>query len=50
MPELLHNLGLVQVQLRVGSLRKVQQRLPPNDPTRQETRKLLQSLLEAVIS
>jgi len=43
----LHNLGLVQVRLGVGALREAQQRLPPDDPTRQETRALLQTLLEA---
>ena len=43
----LHNLGLVQVRLGVGALREAQQRLPLDDPTRQETRALLQTLLEA---
>ena len=45
----LHNLGLVQVRLGVGALREAQKRLPPNDPTRQETRELLQTLLEAAM-
>ncbi|MFO1422035.1 MAG: tetratricopeptide repeat protein [Candidatus Competibacteraceae bacterium] len=43
----LHNLGLVQVKLGVGALREAQQRLPPNDPVRRETREFLQTLLEA---
>lgn len=45
----LHNLGLVQVRLGVGALREAQKRLPPNDPARQETRELLQTLLEAAM-
>ena len=43
----LHNLGLVQVRLGVGALREAQQRLPPDDPARRETRAFLQTLLEA---
>ncbi|MFZ1640476.1 MAG: tetratricopeptide repeat protein [Candidatus Contendobacter sp.] len=43
----LHNLGLVQVRLGVGALREAQKRLPPDDPTRRETREFLQTLLEA---
>ena len=43
----LHNLGLVQVRLGVGALREAQQRLPPDDPARRETREFLQTLLEA---
>lgn len=44
----LHNLGLAQVKLGVGALREAQKRLPPNDPTRRETREFLQILLESV--
>lgn len=44
----LHNLGLVQVRLGVGALREAQQRLPPDDPARRETREFLRTLLEAV--
>ena len=43
----LHNLGLVQIKLGVGALREAQQRLPPDDPARRETREFLQTLLEA---
>lgn len=42
----LHNLGLVQVRLGMGALREAEQRLPPNDPARQETRALLRTLLD----
>lgn len=45
----LHNLGLVQVKLGIGALRESQQRLPPNDPARQETRALLRTLLETAL-
>jgi len=45
----LHNLGLVQVKLGIGALREAQQRLPPNDPARQETRELLRTLLETAL-
>ncbi len=44
----LHNLGLVQVRLGIGALREAQQRLPPDEPARQETREFLKTLLEAV--
>ena len=44
----LHNLGLVQIKLGIGALREAQQRLPPDDPARRETREFLQTLLEAV--
>lgn len=44
----LHNLGLVQIKLGVGALREAQQRLPPDDPARQETREFLRTLLESV--
>lgn len=43
----LHNLGLVQVRLGIGALRESEQRLPPNDGARQETRTLLRTLLES---
>ncbi len=45
----LHNLGLVQVKLGIGALRESQQRLPPNDPARQDTRELLRTLLETAL-
>ena len=45
----LHNLGLVQVKLGIGALRESQQRLPPNDPARQETREWLRTLLETAL-
>ena len=45
----LHNLGLVQVKLGIGALRESQKRLPPDDPARQETRQLLQTLLETAL-
>lgn len=45
----LHNLGLVQVKLGIGALREAQQRLPPNDPARQDTRELLRTLLETAL-
>ncbi len=45
----LHNLGLAQVKLGIGALRESQQRLPPNDPARQETRELLRTLLETAL-
>lgn len=45
----LHNLGLVQVKLGVGALRESQQRLPPNDSAREETREFLRTLLETAL-
>ena len=45
----LHNLGLTQVKLGVGALRESQQRLPKDDPSRQETYEFLQTLLETVL-
>jgi tetratricopeptide (TPR) repeat protein len=45
----LHNLGLVQVKLGIGALRESQQRLPPSDPARQETREWLRTLLETAL-
>lgn len=45
----LHNLGLVQIKLGIGALREAQQRLPPNDPARQDTRELLRTLLETAL-
>ena len=48
-PRTLHNLGLVQIKLGVGALREAQQRLPANDPARQDTRELLQTLLESLL-
>ncbi|MCC7220530.1 MAG: tetratricopeptide repeat protein [Candidatus Contendobacter sp.] len=45
----LHNLGLVQVKLGVGALREAQTRLPSTDAARQETRELLQTLLETAL-
>lgn len=48
-PRTLHNLGLVQVKLGIGALREAQDRLPPSDPTRQETRELLRTLLETAL-
>jgi tetratricopeptide (TPR) repeat protein len=44
----LHNLGLVQIKLGAGALREAQQRLPPDDPARQQTREFLRTLLEAM--
>lgn len=44
----LHNLGLVQVRLGVGALREARERLPPDDPSRQQTREFLRALLEAM--
>lgn len=44
----LHNLGLVQIKLGVGALSEAQQRLPPDDPARQETREFLRTLLETM--
>ncbi len=45
----LHNLGLVQIKLGIGALREAQQRLPPNDPARQDTREWLRTLLETAL-
>ncbi len=45
----LHNLGLVQVKLGIGALREAQNRLPPADAARQETRELLRTLLETAL-
>ncbi len=45
----LHNLGLAQVKLGIGALREAQQRLPPNDPARQDTREWLRTLLETAL-
>lgn len=45
----LHNLGLTQVKLGVGALRESQQRLPQDDPARQETYEFLRTLLETVL-
>ena len=44
----LHNLGLVQVRLGVGALREAWERLPPNDPARQQTHEFLRVLLDAM--
>ncbi len=44
----LHNLGLVQVRLGVGALREARERLPPDDPSRQQTREFLRALLDAM--
>ncbi len=44
----LHNLGLVQVRLGVGALREAWERLPADDPTRQQTREFLRALLDAM--
>lgn len=44
----LHNLGLVQVRLGVGALREAWERLPPNDPARQQTHEFLRALLDAM--
>ena len=45
----LHNLGLTQVKLGVGTLRESQQRLPKDDPARRETYEFLRTLLETVL-
>ena len=45
----LHNLGLVQVKLGIGALREAQNRWPPADAARQETRELLRTLLETAL-
>ena len=44
----LHNLGLVQVRLGVGALREARERLPPDDPAREQTREFLRALLDAM--
>ena len=44
----LHNLGLVQVRLGMGALREAWERLPPNDPARQQTHEFLRTLLDAM--
>ena len=45
----LHNLGLIQVKLGIGALREAQNRLPPTDAARRETRELLRTLLETAL-
>ena len=44
----LHNLGLVQMRLGASTLHEAQERLPLDDPTHQQTREFLQTLLEAM--
>ncbi|HXH03826.1 MAG TPA: tetratricopeptide repeat protein [Candidatus Competibacteraceae bacterium] len=48
-PQALHNLGLVQVRLGLQAITQARERLPADDPVHEDTRALLQTLLQSAM-